>query len=694
VKTWLLTVLTSLGALVSPGHTEPIVTGYSRFHADAPSSEGGRLLFNELGCANCHVANTALPARKGPDIRGVTSRVHTDWLRRFLATPDATHQGSNMPSLLSQDAGDIEAVVHYLGSLKPSSTSKPKNPAHVNALRGEELFHTTGCVACHEPEKNFIPEDGLPDSSEHSHPSVKLPRISEKYSLASLTAFLVDPLRSRPDGRMPRISLEESEATDIAGYLLGFGGSDGKTAPTLEPFSAEMKLAKRGQDLVTKARCAACHELPKEVSSTTVALKKLNGGCLDEAPAADVPRYALNKNQRTALLKYLEEGTKSSSEAQRTLLTLQALNCSACHERDGIGGPDAARKAYFVGDKDLGDTGRYPPPLTGVGRKLQRDWLENVLAGTNRVRPYLKTRMPVYGGATAGLAELLEHADQRPAQPLPGGDDTAGRKLLGTQGGIGCITCHRWGERPSLGIQALDLSNLGQRLKPEWLFEYLVNPAAYRPGTLMPSFWPGGQSSNSTILDGDAARQIASIYSFAKSANGEPEGFPEIAGGQFELVPKERPIIQRTFLEGVGTHAILVGFPAGVHLAFDAGNGRPALLWSGRFFDAYTTWFSRFAPFEKPLGEKITRWAEPPSSAGDVWFEGYKLDRSGMPVFMYKIAGTHFEDRFEGLSSGMSRQISWVGDLHEPIITHPDGMTVQEELPATPGQRRFTYHWK
>jgi hypothetical protein len=180
--------------------------------------------------------------------------------------------------------------------------------------------------------------------------------------------------------------------------------------------------------------------------------------------------------------------------------------------------------------------------------------------------------MPVYGAATAELAQLFEVADKRLGKALPGGDDTAGRKLLGTQGGVGCITCHRWGGRAALGIQALDLSNLGQRLQPEWFFEYLLDPAAYRPGTLMPSFWPGGQSTNSAILAGDTAKQVASIYSFAASANGEPEGFSELEGGQFELVPKERPIVQRTFFKEVGAHAILVGLPTGLEICFASTN--------------------------------------------------------------------------------------------------------------------------
>jgi hypothetical protein len=329
-----------------------------------------------------------------------------------------------------------------------------------------------------------------------------------------------------------------------------------------------------------------------------------------------------------------------------------------------------------------------------VGRKLQPEWLAKVMTGEYRVRPYLQTKMPVYGEATATLGALLAKADEKPELPLPGGDDMAGRKLLGTLGGLACITCHRWGERPSLGAQALDLSNLGQRLQPGWLREYLVAPSAYRAGTLMPSFWPEGKAANRDILGGDTDKQIASIYSFAKSANGEPDGYPANEAGQFEIIPKERPVVQRTFMEGVGTHAILVGFPSGAHLAYDGKNARPVLAWRGKFFDGYNTWFSRFAPFEKPLGNAIVKWPAPSAGTSDVRFDGYRLDAQGVPTFLLSVGGASVEERFDGIESGLRRTIAaGAAVLKKFPIAHPDGVTVTEE-PAKPGKRSFTYSWK
>lgn len=75
-------------------------------------------------------------------------------------------------------------------------------PAAEAVERGRALYQSVGCVACHSPEK------ALPGS-------LPLGPLAEKYSLASLTAFLKDPLAARPGGRMPDSHLEHAEAEGV-----------------------------------------------------------------------------------------------------------------------------------------------------------------------------------------------------------------------------------------------------------------------------------------------------------------------------------------------------------------------------------------------------------------------------------------------------------------------------------------------
>ncbi len=677
---------------------EPVVIGYERFHAKQPTAEAGRLLYNELGCANCHGGDTGLPARRGPVLTSITKRIQPDWLRSYLADPSTARAGTSMPHLFDPtDKASIEAVVQYLGSLAAKKEPKPKQAKYVNAERGSDVFHTLGCVACHEPASDFQPPPGKPKASDYTHRSIAFPDLAEKYSLSSLTDFLREPLKTRTDGRMPHVVMDDSDYTDLAAHLLDFQQSDGSNAQGIQPLEPDAALVAKGHSIVTALRCASCHDLPKDVAAQPIPLHRAEGGCLAPNSAPGVPRYALSEAQRSALKAHLAAGDEPLSTKQTTTLTLQALNCFACHDRDGLGGPDAARKAYFTGDHNLGDTGLYPPPLTHAGRKLQPAWLSDVFAGKARVRPYLQTQMPRYGKATDSLVALFAEADAKPSAPLPLGDITVAPKLLGTLGGVGCIICHRWRERPSLGIQAMDLSTLGQRLQPAWLQEYLINPAGYRPGTLMPSFWPLGKAANQEILHGNTAQQIASIYAFAKSGRGEPEGFPSITSGEFELIPKDRPIIQRTFMEGVGTHAILVGFPAGIHIAYDGQLARPAMAWKGKFFDAYNTWFTRAAPFEKPLGSSVVTWPTPSTAATseDKHFQGYTLDATHVPTFIYTLGKVRVQERFSAEKDVLKRSLTWDATaLPELAISHPEGVTITEQAGSIAGQRTFIYSWK
>ncbi|WP_414662486.1 c-type cytochrome [Horticoccus sp. 23ND18S-11] len=691
---WALLAAVTAAAAAS-GRGEPMVVGFDRFHAQGTAIDGGRLLYNELGCANCHGGDTGLPARRGPELATVTTRATAEWLQAFIADPSRHRAGTSMPHLFAaREAADVDAVVHYLGTLGSKTPPRPKVLRHINTDLGRELFHTKGCVACHAPRADYAPPEGRPAATEFTHASVALPELKEKYVLATLAEVIRDPLKTRPDGRMPRIELEEQDAVDIAGYLLGLSGSDGEAVPKLRPFLSNAAKAERGRAIVKTFRCAACHDLPAAVAVTTIPLQAFTGGCLGETPAAGLPRYPLSAAQRRALAAYLERRDEPLAAALRASLTLAALNCAACHERDGRGGPDGARRAYFLGDHNLGDTGRLPPPLTGAGRKLQPDWLAQTLKGSARVRPYLQTRMPVYGNAVAALPALLHESDARSERALPPGDIEAGRKLLGTQGGVSCITCHRWSDRASLGIQALDLSTMAKRLEPGWLREYLVNPAAYRPGTLMPSFWPEGKASNHAILGGDTDRQIASIFAFARSGRGLPEGIPEAASREFELTPRDRPIVMRTFLQQAGTHAILVGFPAGVHLAYDGREARPAIAWKGRFFDAYSTWFVRAAPFEKPLGDAIVSWPAPAAAEGTRRFEGYRLDAAGVPTFLFSVDGVVVEDRIEATATGLRRTLRWnVEALRSLPVSHPSGVTVSEAAGSEAGKLSYLYTW-
>jgi hypothetical protein len=179
----------------------------------------------------------------------------------------------------------------------------------------------------------------------------------------------------------------------------------------------------------------------------------------------------------------------------------------------------------------------------------------------------------------------------------------------------------------------------------------------------MPTFFPNGRSGVPSILGGDVERQIMAMWTYLSDIDRQPlpEKLTASKVHNFELIPDERPILLRTFMQGAGTQAIAVGFPAKVHLAFDAESVRVAQAWRGRFIDAHGTWFDRFTPPAVPLGTDLVALpagvplallADPqdswPTASGDgsgYQFRGYRLDQDGIPTFLYRFDRYEVEDR-------------------------------------------------
>ena len=61
---------------------------------------------------------------------------------------------------------------------------------------------------------------------------------------------------------------------------------------------------------------------------------------------------------------------------------------------------------------------------------------------------------------------------------------------------------------------APDLTLARERLKPDWMVQWLKDPQVLQPGTMMPTFFPEGQTPFHDILDGDTMKQIQAIKDY------------------------------------------------------------------------------------------------------------------------------------------------------------------------------------
>ena len=440
------------------------------------------------------------------------------------------------------------------------------------------------------------------------------------------------------------------------------------------PFVPDPGLVASGRELYGELGCAACHPLEHAASSGArpaappFAELESTRGCLAKRVPETAPRYAFQAGEREALRAALVHPGAASPASAAELLEaeLVRLNCVACHARGALGGPSDERRPYFrvKGGLDVGDEGRLPPRLDRTGAKLKASWLREVLLAGSLARPYMETRMPRFGERNvAHLPGLFEAADaplcdlREPEFSLEAVED--GRKLAGTKA-LGCINCHGLAGHPSLGIPAVDLARVHERLHPGWFRELLMDPVAIGMNTRMPSFWSDGKSPVASVLDGDPARQVDALWSWLSlgSALPLPDGLVP-SDRDYEVEVGDRPVCVGVFMDGVSPRTIAVGFPERVHVVFDVEHSRLALAWRGRFLNARGTWHGRAGRLEKPAGEDVLEFPTGPAFArlekpDDPWPNGTDTEEQyralgrtvweGRPTFKYEYDGIEISE--------------------------------------------------
>lgn len=675
------------------------------------SAARGEELFHQVGCVACHQPKQGdtPPLATSAPLGDLTQKYTLPSLTTFLRDPLHTRPSGRMPNLnlSEEEARDVASYLlrglevpgnirfsYYEGSwnnlpdfsrLRPRATgTAPGLDVGVGRRRdqfgirfeaflqiekeGDYRFHleSDDGSRLYIDDKLVVDNDGI-HAPTHKSGSLRLSAGAHALRVEYFEQGGGESLKVEYEG--PGVSRRTVE------HALTLEANGEKAASP--KFQVDPTLAAEGRKLFASIGCASCHPLKTQGAavSSTLAAKPLaqlepSKGCAANAQARGVPHFALSSQQQLFLQGAIEAVQKGAvqrlDEKAAVSHYLTAFNCYACHERDQIGGVERERNAFFQGAiQEMGDEGRIPPHLTGVGDKLRPEWLRHVFNNGAKDRPYMIARMPKFGMNNVGaLVSLLQKVDDQPELTRPEPKESPrrmksiGHQLVGDQG-LSCIKCHTFRDLGSTGIQSISLSTMHRRLQEDWFHRYLLNPAAFRPGTRMPAPWPGGASLLPDILGGDALQQIQAVWMYL--SDGDQAYVPQgLTQGTMELVAEDRAVIYRNFIEGAGPRAIGVGYPEKANLAFDANGMRLAMIWQGAFIDASRHWVGRGAGFQPPLGRNVLNlpegvllarldsseaaWPTQPAKELGYRFLGYRLDEKGRPTFRYEFAGVKIED--------------------------------------------------
>lgn len=161
--------------------------------------------------------------------------------------------------------------------------------------------------------------------------------------------------------------------------------------------------------------------------------------------------------------------------------------------------------------------GWVPPPLIREGEKVQTGWLHDFLLDPFPLRPAVVLRMPQFNMSSEEADKLVHYfaAVDNVAYPyeyhMAGGGDSmseaedkelAQALSLVTDGKNYCVKCHLLGDYQPKGLaadMAPNLDRIYQRLRPDYLRDWIANPKRKLPYTGMPVNFPPHNDPNATL---------------------------------------------------------------------------------------------------------------------------------------------------------------------------------------------------
>lgn len=303
-------------------------------------------------------------------------------------------------------------------------------------------------------------------------------------------------LESKDRLRMPRPYLTERWRDGLTTLLLGSMGAEGANVPAglfYNPQDSRRQDIQNGWWVIKKYNCMGCHVLQpgQQISAFNSAPEPLmvTGTVLGSLPFYQsqkeyLPPPLTSEGARVDpdwLMKFLKDPSLMQAGEKPSMPS--SSSAAPASSPKASGSPNASASlakptATTANDQSNG--------------KLLPQWGLN----RNGIRPYIQVHMPTFNFSPNELRVLVrffmavssqnDPYIKEPMTPLTDSERSIARNIFVS--GVPCLKCHITGE-PTHDAKAIAPNFLlaNQRLKPDWVFRWILDPAGIAPGTAMPS---------------------------------------------------------------------------------------------------------------------------------------------------------------------------------------------------------------
>ena len=506
--------------------------------------ESGEILVNAIGCMGCHqiaentvdyepetkeyefylsehgydveeTTNHNLLDQQGPNLIGLGSKVSAEWLYEWLKNPKNYWEKTRMPNLRlsDQEAKDITA---YLLSFRNEEFENQEIPNLEHDTFSDELDNIafswlSKSFNYQEAEERF---NDLKDNDEITgYVADKAIRYYGCYTCHNMDGYEdAKPIGAELTyvGSKPLSKFDFGHIHDI--QHTNFSWINQKLS---NPRIYDRSKVIAPED---KSRMPNFYLTQNEIEAITTALLGLTNVQVEETKLADLD--------------------KSMQELAGYKLIRQ-YNCYGCHEIYDEGGRIADSIKEILPEQLQAEHRNYAPPsLYAEGSKVQSDWLFSYLQEPITIRPNLQVRMPSFNlsdddwnAIIAAFKDMEDNELSYESIHIVDEDSREfrqGYELVSDYGfydldqdlwvdafneGSRCYVCHFEGDVPPGKDYAIsdplvwapNLALSKERLRPEWVKEWLRNPQHYMEYTKMVA--PALYNKCPECLDGELTEE-------------------------------------------------------------------------------------------------------------------------------------------------------------------------------------------